>query len=130
MNNDTSKLDDSAINRLADLYLDFVGLPRHTLPYRRLKNAVILSALRFDDTEHVYDELAIVEQCSAAEIAQSVSDAITNLPSPIEDMFNEAYCNDADVGFMPKHKTAENIIGFLGKTFLYIIESNYPSTRL
>lgn len=125
MNNNTSQvLNNVEISRLADVYLSFLGMDLRDTVYRRLKNAVILSTLCFDDMENVYAELQTAD-ISAEQIAGSIEEAIENLPEPIEDLFNKAYCED-DMGFMPHHKTTDNIVAFLGKTFLYILETNYP----
>ncbi|MDE5593679.1 MAG: hypothetical protein K2I75_07090 [Clostridiales bacterium] len=126
MNNATSQpLDDGAINRLADIYLSFLNIPTTERNYRFIKNAVILCALKYDDMQCVYAELEKIELCSAAEIKSGIAQAIADLPQPIEEAFNNAYCPDAEIGFMPKHKTTDDIIAFLGKTFLYILETNY-----
>ncbi|MDE6618773.1 MAG: hypothetical protein K2K13_07105 [Clostridiales bacterium] len=125
MNNDGARpLDDGAINRLADIYLSFLNIPTTEQNYRFIKNAVILS-LQYDDMQIVYAELEKTELCSAAQIKSGITQAIDGLPQPVEEMFNNAYCPDAEIGFMPKHKTIDDIIAFLGKTFLYILETNY-----
>ena len=125
MNNDPSQLlNDAVIGRLADIYLSFLNIPTNEQNYRFIKNAVILS-LRYDDMQLVYAELEKTELCSAAQIKSGIAQTINGLPQPIEEMFNNAYCPDAEIGFMPKHKTTDDIIAFLGKTFLYILETNY-----
>lgn len=126
MNNDPSQLvNDGAINRLADIYLSFLNIPTNEQNYRFIKSAVILCAIKYDDMQLVYSELEKTELCSAAEIKNGIAQTIDGLPQPVEEMFNNAYCPDAQIGFMPKHKTVDNIIAFLGKTFLYILETNY-----
>ncbi|MCH5154869.1 MAG: hypothetical protein J1F71_06615 [Clostridiales bacterium] len=126
MNNDISNvLDNTERSRLADVYLSFLDMNLNDIAYRYLKSAVILSALCFDDMEEVYSALEKENGVSAEQIAGSIDEAIENLPEPVEDLFNKAYCED-DMGFMPHHKTTDNIIAFLGKTFLYILETNYP----
>ena len=128
MNNDISHVLDSVeISRLADVYLSFLDMDLHDTVYLRLKSAVILSALCFDDMEEVYAKLES-DEASAEQIAGSIEQAIDNLPEPVEDLFNKAYCEDD--GFMPHHKTTDNIVAFLGKTFLYILETNYPQLLL
>ncbi|MDE5563507.1 MAG: hypothetical protein K2J01_08195 [Clostridiales bacterium] len=125
MNNAPSRpLDDGAINKLADIYLSFLNIPTTEQNYRFIKNAVIL-CLQYDDMQIVYSELEKVESCPAAVIKSGIAKAIDGLPQPVEEMFNNAYCPDAEIGFMPKHKTTDDIIAFLGKTFLYILETNY-----
>lgn len=125
MNNAMSQpLDDGEINRLADIYLSFLGIPTDEQNYRFIKNAVIL-CLQYDDMQCVYAELEKTELCPAAQIKNGIAAVIDGLPQPIEEMFNSAYCPDAIIGFMPKHKTTDDIIAFLGKTFLYILETNY-----
>ena len=127
MNNDVSRLlNDGVVNRLADIYLSFLNIPSYEQNYRSIKNAVILS-LQYDDVQFVYAELEKIELRSAAEIKSGIAAAIDGLPEPVEVMFNNAYCAEAEVGFMPKHKTTEDIIAFLGKTFLYILETNYSN---
>lgn len=124
-NNDPSQiLNDGAINKLADIYLSFLNIPTNEQNYRFIKNAVILS-LKYDDMQCVYAELEKTELCSAAEIKSGIAQAIDGLPQPVDEMFNNAYCPEAEIGFMPKHKTTDDIIAFLGKTFLYILETNY-----
>lgn len=124
-NNDAAQLqNDSVINRLADIYLSFLNIPTNEQNYRFIKNAVILS-LKYDDMQCVYAELEKTELCSAAQIKNGIAATIDGLPQPIEEMFNNAYCPDAEVGFMPHYKTTDDIIAFLGKTFLYILETNY-----
>ncbi|MCH5155753.1 MAG: hypothetical protein J1F69_04025 [Clostridiales bacterium] len=131
MNKDVSfLLNDPVVNKLADIYLSFLNMHTHDVCYRRLKNAVILSALKFDDMACVYAELEKTDDCSAEQISDSVENAINSLPEPIEQMFNNAYCEGSEIGFMPHHKTADNIVAFLGKTFLYILETNYPLLSL
>ena len=126
MNNDISNvLDNTERSRLADVYLSFLDMDLHDIVYRYLKSAIILSALCFDDMEEVYSALEKENGVSAEQIAGSIDEAIEKLPEPVEDLFNKAYCED-DMGFMPHHKTTDNIIAFLGKTFLYILETNYP----
>lgn len=128
MNNDPSQLlKDSAINRLADIYLSFLNIPTTEQNYRFVKNAVILCAFAYDDMQHVYAELEKIELCSAAEIKSGIAQTIDSLPQPVEEMFNSAYCPEAEIGFMPKHKMTDDIIAFLGKTFLYILETNYKN---
>lgn len=124
--NDISPLlNDQAINRLTDIFLDFLGKERNSLTYRRLKNAVILCAFKYDDMREVYAELEKIDTVSAAEIERDITALVEGLPEPIEDVFNRAYCAEAENGFMPRHKTANDKIAFLGKTLLYILESNY-----
>lgn len=126
MNNDLSYLlNNPEVDRLADLYLAFLNLDRNSLSYRRLKNAVILS-LKLDNMQVVYAELGKIDACTAAEIAQDIATTVNSLPKPIEQMFNETYCAEAEMGFMPHHKTVDNMVAFLGKTLLYILETNYP----
>lgn len=126
MNNEPLQiLNDGAINRLADIYLSFLNIPTSKQSYRLIKNAVILCAFIYDDMQLVYAELEKIELRSAAEIKNSIAATINDLPQPVEDMFNNAYCPDAQIGFMPHHKTIDNIIAFLGKTFLYLMETNY-----
>lgn len=126
MSNDVSPLiNDQAINRLTDIYLDFLGAQRNSLSYRRLKNAVILSAFKYDNMHEVYAELEKIDTVPAAEIERDIAALIESLPEPIEDMFNNAYSKEAENGFMPHHKTTDNIVAFLGKTLLYILETNY-----
>ncbi|MDE6201317.1 MAG: hypothetical protein K2M47_05530 [Clostridiales bacterium] len=126
MNNDAARLlNDAVINRLADIYLSFLNIPTCRQSYRRIKNAVILCALVYDDMSLVYAELEKTEICSAAEIARDIATTINSLPNPIGETFNNAYCAESEMGFMPKHKNTEDIIAFLGKTFLYILETNY-----
>ena len=126
MNNNAPRfLNDSGICRLADIYLSFLDIPTNAQNYRFIKNAVILCAFAYDDMQPVYAELEKVELCSAAEIKNGIVSTIDGLPQPIEDMFNNAYCPDAEIGFMPHHKTADDIVAFLGKTFLYLMETNY-----
>ena len=126
MNNDMSNaLDNAERNRLADLYLSFLDMDIRDTVYRYLKSAVILSALCFDDMKEVYEALEKENGVSAEQIAGSIDEAIENLPEPVEDLFNKAYCEE-EPGFMPRHKKTDDIIAFLGKTFLYILETNYP----
>lgn len=128
-NNDMSLLlNDQIINRLTDIYLDFIGAQRNSLPYRRLKNAVILSAFKYDNMQEVYAELEKIEDISAGEIEREVTGLIENLTKPIEDLFNNAYCSEAHCGFMPRHKTTNDKVAFLGKTLLYILETNYRTS--
>ena len=129
MNDDVSHLLNNPVtNKLADIYLSFLDMRQNDIVYRRLKNAVILCATYFDDMDCVYAELAKIDVVSADRIADSLAAAVTALPEPIEDLFNKAYCADGDsFGFMPTHSSTDNIIAFLGKTFLYILETNYPS---
>ena len=122
----SSLLNDAAINKLADIYLSFLNMQLSDIGYRRLKNAVILSALKYDDMQYVYAELEKIDTCTAEQIAGSIETAINGIPEPVEDMFNKTYCNSSEVGFMPRHKTTDNIVAFLGKTFLYILGTNYP----
>lgn len=118
-------LNDQIVNRLADVFLDFIGATKNSITYRRLKNAVILSAFKYDDMHEVYAELEKIDTISAVEIEQDVTALIENLPEPIEDMFNRAYCPESEFGFMPHHKTTNDKVAFLGKTLLYILETNY-----
>lgn len=117
------------IGTLADLFLSHLGLDKATLPYRRLKNAVILSALRFDAFSELYAALAEAEDVTPSMVKQSLRDTVTKLDPPADKLFNAEYCKDAEVGFMPHFDKAEEVISFLGKTFLYILETNYPEYR-
>ncbi|MDE6028778.1 MAG: hypothetical protein K2F90_00470 [Clostridiales bacterium] len=125
MNNTVAHLlNDRATDRLADIYLSFINIPTTDRTYRFIKKAVILS-LRIDDMQAVYAELEKSESCAAEQIKSGIAKAISDLPQPIEDIFNAAYCPESEHGFMPKFKSADDIIAFLGKAFLYILETNY-----
>lgn len=125
MNNDLSPLlNDKTVNRIADLYLDFLGLDKSSMEYCALKSAVICS-IKTDDVQQIYAELEKTNNCSAGRIERCINKVIEGLPEPIEDMFNNTYCGEQDIGFMPHYKTTDHIIGFLGKTLLYILKSNY-----
>lgn len=121
-------LNNSEIGFLTDLFLDHLGLDRESLGYRRIKNAVMLLATMRDDVELVYAELADVEGTTADVIKADITDTLNGLPLPHDELFNNAYC-DGDFKFMPKHANPSDVIAALGKTLLYLLETNYPEYR-
>ena len=121
-------LNSAEIGFLTDLFLAFLGLDRDGLGYRRIKHAVMLLATVRDDVDLVYAELAEVEETTADVIKADITDTLNGLPSPPDELFNKAYCDDG-FEFMPAHESPSDYIAALGKTFLYLLETNYPEYR-
>lgn len=120
-------LNNTTLDRLADIYLDFLGQDKQSLTYRRLKNAVILFATVGGDMGSVCIWLAETDTVPAEHIRADIAAAID--VETIHDVFNAAYCDGQSVGFMPRFKNPDDCIAFLGITLLYILETNYPEYR-
>ncbi len=121
-------LNNVEIGFLTDLFLAFLGLDRDGLSYRRIKYAVMLLATVYDDVELTYAEIAEIEGTTADVIKADIADTLNGLPSPPDELFNKSYCDDG-FKFMPAHESPSDVIAALGKTFLYLLETNYPEYR-
>ena len=71
--------------------------------------------------------IAQIDDISAEQIRAEITAAIDI--ETIHKSFNAAYCDEQSVGFMPRYKTPDDCIAFLGITLLYILETNYPEYR-
>ena len=127
MNDVSQLLNNPTLNRFADLFLDFLELNKCSLTYRRLKNAVILFATVGGDMESVCAVLSQTDEITPEQIHADIVAAIDH--ETIHNVFNAAYCDGQSVGFMPHYKNPDDCIAFLGITFLYILETNYPEYR-
>lgn len=125
-------LNDQEINLLADLFLARYGFDKTALPYRLIRNAVILISHGAWTEQEVYE---LIAKCADIETEQAISlicKAVRALKTPMHETYN-AYYAPPPIEYelrgesikMPEFGKVGDMLNFLGTTFLYLILTNY-----
>lgn len=120
-----NSINDRAINTLADLFLYAFGWDRRSIRYKRVRAVVILIAKGENSVKNACSVIAENEQTETSAVLADVRAAVTAADPPVEEVFNTRLACLSERPFMPYHKSPDNVLAFLGTTFLYLIETNY-----
>lgn len=125
-------LNDQEINLLADLFLARYGFDGGSTSYRLIKNSIILISHGAWGIDEVYELVAQAADMSTETVTSEIHRAIGKLKTPMHRTYNEHYApplieyelRGENIN-MPEFGKLDDMLVFLGTTFMYLVLTNY-----